>query len=88
MWPFFTFGLLRDLVWTGWDWLEEAWHPKSGAGLLGLLAMSVCDGWNMSRVRGGLALGSLQGHRLHLTKSLRDGKDTLVGVTLGLDLER
>lgn len=39
MWPFLTFGLLKTLVSTGWVWLEKAWHPESGVGLLGLLVM-------------------------------------------------
>jgi hypothetical protein len=39
MWPFLTFSLLKTLVSTGWAWLEEAWHPEAGVGLLGLLVM-------------------------------------------------
>lgn len=64
MWPSLTFGLLKALVLTGWDCLEEAWHPELGVGLLGLLTMmgdsprSLWDAWNMSRVKECLALGS------------------------------
>lgn len=84
--PFLTFGLLRTLGSTGWDWLEETWHLGSGASHLEILTMMgthqepLWHRWNMSRAKGCPALGSPESH-----KSLRGRKDTLVAVTLDLD---
>lgn len=70
---------------TGWAWLEEAWHPESGLGLLGLLVMMGTHQEPQPQPSGARecpALGFPEGHGLHLSKRLRGLKDTLVGMTL------